>query len=293
MAGEKFIGDLKAMYASWGRGMFDSVLEVPDGRDPNQNAWLTIKLRIRILFADGAHPYGKIYRDGSYYYIKDSDKTEYRVQDWDAKSIDAFKRDYLKGEQVWNHKYTLITPDNVNAIDYESMQGTGWHVRPNVKCLFRLAIDNVDYHRTVLVVRIHTTTWEDIRDFFTNGDFRSNWELYQSADVNPDVQTLGHELGHAINQDHIAGLMGDETCKLRSDTGNERDCYGKNAIQCANIMGMGKDLGLVNAISWLNRITQHTGTEAQISSWKITMDMNTPPRKIPLGVMLVAPPRIY
>jgi len=31
---------------------YDSILEVPSGTDPNQNAWLTLQLRIKLNFAD-------------------------------------------------------------------------------------------------------------------------------------------------------------------------------------------------------------------------------------------------
>jgi hypothetical protein len=41
---------------------------------------------------------------------------------------------------------------------------------------------------------------------------------------------------------------------------------------------------------WLERIADHTGIERSKSKWTATLDTNTPPRKIPLGVALVGMP---
>jgi hypothetical protein len=55
-------------------------------------------------------------------------------------------------------------------------------------------------------------------------------------------------------------------------------------------MGAGLELTPINALSWIQRIAQHTGTDPD--RWWAKME-RTPPRKIPLGVMLVAPPTLY
>src|SRR5262245_55842911 len=43
MGVQKYIDFLEAEYASWGKHLFDSILEVPNGSNPDQNAWLTIR----------------------------------------------------------------------------------------------------------------------------------------------------------------------------------------------------------------------------------------------------------
>jgi hypothetical protein len=55
-------------------GNFRSNLEVPDGRDPEQNAWLTLTLYYGLTFADSNNPVpGVIVQQGTRFMAKDSD----------------------------------------------------------------------------------------------------------------------------------------------------------------------------------------------------------------------------
>ncbi len=274
----------------------DSELEVPDGRNPDQNAWLTIRLKVRLNFLDGRNPGGLVLRDGNEFFIKDYNKSSYRVANWDSPAINAVKRGFLAGEKIWNYRFVLITPQFYDGLDFESMQGAGWHVRPNVLCLFRLelvetrghATINTGAHATINLVKLDKTFWESVRDTFSS-DFRSHAFLYTSTDVYDS--TLGHELGHLLGQDHILGLLGDARCKLNSPRQGEDDCYGRTPSEKADIMGSGNVFQLVNGVTWRNRIALHTDTSPE--QWGVTTNVQTTTRKIPLGVMQVAPPTSY
>ena len=43
-------------------------------------------------------------------------------------------------EKTWNWQFVLVTPRTYSELDYISMAGSGWKVRPNVLCLFRLSL---------------------------------------------------------------------------------------------------------------------------------------------------------
>jgi hypothetical protein len=55
-------------------------------------------------------------------------------------------------------------------------------------------------------------------------------------------------------------------------------------------MGGGDRVYLINAVSWRERIRFHTGIAADGTNWVQTGIMNTPTRKIPMGVMAVGAP---
>ena len=120
---------------------FDSKLEYPDGRDPSQNAWLTITIRYYLNFVDDYNEKAGITveKDGKSFAL-DSDKRElFPILKWDATSTARFRNDFQRGEKIWNYRFVLIAPRDFSALDYESFSGPGWVVRPNVICLFRLA----------------------------------------------------------------------------------------------------------------------------------------------------------
>jgi hypothetical protein len=213
-----FIDDLRRGPGPLRDSVYDSTLEVPDGRDPNQNAWLTITLKVNLQFADANQLYGIVRTRDGVGFVEDSDKREYRVRNWDSPSktqcTSAF---FVAGQKYWNRRFTLITPQDYDELDFTSRVSPGWHVRPNVLCLFRLVPepDANQAHRNIKVVRLNTTIGEDLRDLLwgrpANGvSFRSHWELYQWVDVYNN--TLFHELGHALGQDHILALQGDVKC---------------------------------------------------------------------------------
>jgi hypothetical protein len=149
-----------------------------------------------------------------------------------------------------------------------------------VLCLFRLVPepDANQAHRNIKVVRLNTTAGEDLRDWLwgrpPNGvSFRSHWELYQWVDVYNN--TLYHELGHALGQDHILALQGDVKCKT-GDPNADR-CYEGD-----NVMGGNSDkVALINALAWHERIEQHTRKDKRW--WRVVLGDTTPTRKVRLA----------
>jgi hypothetical protein len=283
---------------------FDSEIEIPNGNNPNQNAWLTIHLYVKFQYLDRNNrlkdPWGKdvIIRDGKEYRAKDSDGDSYPILDWDDKSKAEFELAFLEGEKHWNHKFVLITPKDYDMLDYES-NDLNWVVRPNVLCLFRLHVNRPRVNTVIQVVRL------DRDESFSTGrwlpwvrsasQFRSHSSLYTDADVKD--ATVGHELGHVLGQSHILGLvadmseglLGDPTCSIGKKTGNENKCYVDSKGDGSNTMGGGKGLMVFNAISWQKRIPVHCKGTRWLD-WRVTMDTNTPTRKIPMGVALVGKP---
>jgi hypothetical protein len=262
---------------------FESTLEAPDGRDPNQNAWLTITIRYSLNFVDGYNDKaGLIVEDGdSKYLALDSDKKPFPIVPWDAGSTTKFRNAFQRGENIWNFRFVLITPRDYDGLDYETLD---WKVRPNVLCLFRLVpAVNARPHLSIDVVRLDPSI---DRRFF-----RSNKSLYDDLDV--WTPALGHELGHALGLGHIKELLGDTQCIADANRGIFPDrCYGETEWEKAHIMGRGKNIDSLCAKAWLDRIVLHTvdSNGRQNTGWKATLDTNTPPRKIPMAVVLVAPP---
>jgi hypothetical protein len=276
-----FISSLVNYPGPLSRSRYDSRLDVPDGRDPNQNAWLTITLKVNLQFADVNQPYGIVeVKNKVEGIVRDANNRTYHIRNWDAPSVAQFTRAFmLGGEKFWNRRFTLITPMDYAELDFTSRAAPSFHVRPNVLCLFRLqqVFSEAEAQRNIKVVRVNTTTGEDIRDWLvgrgTNGaGFRSHWELYQSVDVND--KTLPHELGHAIGQEHALALKGDTQCKT-GDLNADR-CYEDD-----NVMGRGDKVELVNALAWHERIEQHTQKDKRW--WRVVLGDTTPTRKVRLS----------
>src|SRR6202007_1326046 len=77
---------------------------------------------------------------------------------------------------------------------------------------------------------------------------------FESA-TDRDVYTavLGHELGHAINEDHSLALKGDAQCKVNP---NLDRCYGLTPEEIRNIMGVGTEITEINVGPWIDHL-QH------------------------------------
>jgi hypothetical protein len=261
---------------------FESVFEGPHDFSPEENAWLTITIKYDLNFADSKNRVpGVIVDDGGKVLGRDSDKILFPIIDWDFDSIMKFQRAFQRGETIWNWQFLLITPKDYDELDYTSMAGSGWIVRPNVQCLFRLAPASGRPHLPITVVRLDPS-------ITSAKSFRSNKNLYDQLDVwSP---TLGHELGHGLGEGHIKELLGDAQCIADAKLGVFPDrCYGELPSERANIMGAGSSFSLLNAKPWLERIQQHTSGQHR-EPWTVTTVMNTPPRKAPLGAGLVGGP---
>jgi hypothetical protein len=260
-----------------------STLEVPDGRNPDQNAWLTLTLRYSLNFADSKNLIaGVIEKHGSKFAAVDSDQKRLPIVDWDLASQMKFQRAFQRGENIWNWQFVLITPQDFDGLDYTCI-ASGWVVRPNVLCLFRLVPNAANAHLRITVVRLDPSVT-------SSNSFRSNKALYDHLDV--WCPTLGHELGHALGLPHIKELLGDAQCIADAKRGIYPDrCYGETDFEVQNIMGGGTRIYLDNARPWVDRMADHTSLAK--SAWKPTGIMTMPPRKIPLGVAQVAKPKFF
>lgn len=279
---------------------FTSLLEVPSGENPEQNAWLTLTLRYRLDFVDRASPHGIVHHVKGKPHVADFDKWLYPILDWDGPSTELFRRIFQRGESIWNFQFLLKTPKNYDGIDYSSFGGSGWTVRPNVLCLFRLEPAVVSPHLRLRVVRldplVHEVTklWKpQEKKAATPTLFRSHSGLYTSLDVYTPI--LGHELGHALGMSHIKNLAGDKPCLADEKKGKfpER-CYGETQEERENIMGSGTRVYLLNAKPWQDRILKHTSVHGYKpppqDAWAPTGVLKTPPRKVPMNVSVVGPP---
>jgi hypothetical protein len=103
-------------------------------------------------------------------------------------------------------------------------------MRPNILCLFRM-VSGAKASEIFNVVRINPDVFADPKFEVPNyktkktkpakNGFRSHSSLLTDRDVYTAV--LGHELGHAINEDHILALKGDAQCKVNPSLDR---CYG-------------------------------------------------------------------
>jgi hypothetical protein len=245
-----------------------SVLEIPDGRNCLQNAWLTITINYSLDFVDKKNLSNYAYIKAGKAYAKDANEKEIPLRDWDSQSTVEFNRRFAKAEEFWNYKFLLLTPADYSGLDFNGIGPLTpilYTTRPNVICLFRLKSGGNPTHLSIKVVRPDFSGWDK---FWNNDFFRSDKLHYaESAVAN---ETVWHELGHALDQLHIKALKGDKKCLV--DINADR-CYDG-----PNIMGKGKDLEPVNARAWRELIWHHTGVHQ--NRWVATMAVNTPPRII-------------
>src|SRR5262249_2345380 len=134
-----FKAKVKAKEARAPFNTYDSELAVPSGRDLNQNAWLTLTLRVELNFVDSKHPpkgagngdKRVLGKDGNWY-AKDSAGWLFPLLDWPAEFKDRFTKGFQKqAEKVWNWQFLLLTPTNYADLDVSNFDGAGWCVRPN------------------------------------------------------------------------------------------------------------------------------------------------------------------
>jgi hypothetical protein len=121
---------------------YDSLLEIPNGRDPNQNAWLWLQLRVKLNFVDSKNPLaGRTVNQGGKWFARDFDGYLFPMLDWPDFLIARFQREFAKvAEKTWNWQFVLQTPKTYSELDYQSFGGIGYVVRPNLLCLFRMAV---------------------------------------------------------------------------------------------------------------------------------------------------------
>ena len=272
---------------------YDSLLEIPSGKDPKQNAWLTVQLNVKLKFIDGRNPGGNTVKVDGKWYAKDWNGYLFPLIDWG----DFYRKKFLDkfqghAQKVWNWQFLLVTPRDYAGLDIDA--GTQL-LRPNVLCLFRLNLVEAGEHKTIEIANPSFATTE-VKNIdpakpvkrlakFDAGTFRSDSTNYDDSDLMRPYMydegekiwhdTIGHEIGHAIGQSHIMGLKGDASCVNGAATVGEDRCYGTGE-DAKNIMGRGDRIWLENAVSWSQRIGLHTSTNK--TKWTVTGMMGTPPR---------------
>jgi hypothetical protein len=118
---------------------FDTFLEIPSGRNPKQNAWLTLEIKVAFKFADSKHPVtGLTQSDASgNWFAKDHDGWLFPILDWPPFLIERFCKEYQDDvEKTWNYQFVLITPRDYTGLDVTDIVN-GVVIRPNLLCLFR------------------------------------------------------------------------------------------------------------------------------------------------------------
>ncbi|HZF35176.1 MAG TPA: hypothetical protein VE914_15375 [Candidatus Angelobacter sp.] len=133
--------EIKAAEAAWPYNTYDSILETPGGKDPRQNAWLTLQLRVKLNFVDSKNPLpGLTQMQGTQLCARDHDGYLFPLLDWPPHLIARFQREYVAlAEKTWNWQFLLVTPKSYDELDYTSF-GPQLLVRPNVLCLFRMSV---------------------------------------------------------------------------------------------------------------------------------------------------------
>jgi hypothetical protein len=275
-------------------------LEIPNGRDPFQNAWLTLTLGYGLTFLDsrvrGKVMGGKysgdviVQHDELGWCARDSDDFLFPILEWGSESIERFRKLFQQGEYIWNHRFLIKPPEDFDKLDFSSPAVPDYVLRPNIICLFRMQAA-AKHEEAFSVVRINPEVFEN-RKFevpnysnkktrFAVDGFQSHEQLLTDRDVFTHV--LGHELGHAINEDHIMVLKGDEQCKVNP---NADRCYGTTPEEVRNIMGGGTKITAINVKPWIDSLEMIVGGDPMHCNIVMLTDPKVqplPPRKIPIA----------
>ncbi len=274
---------------------YDSSLEFPKRTSmlyKQQNAWLTLKMRIRLNFIDPGDQSGDLtHHVNGKWYAKDADDELLPIRPWTAQHREKFRKSFKKeAEETWNYQFVLQTPINYAGLDHTvstwNEPVAHWRVRPNVICLYRLDLVNKNQHYTIDVVDLNFMKPREVYEYnkkhgtniritWGDGGFRSDMRTLTFQD---SARTIGHEIGHGLGQAHIMPLLGKKCSSSGPEGFNARDCYGKSKMERDNIMGRRDRIYLVNAISWQKRMAIHCPGPYP-SSWRPTGIRNTPPRK--------------
>jgi len=283
-------------------------IEKPNGRDPFQNAWLTLTLGYRLHFIDSTVNNGVIDsgdNKGQPIIVQDDEMGGlcardggdylYPILDWGYKEKATFAKLFQMGERIWNYKFLIKPPNDWKELDYSSPALPGYSLRPNILCLFRM-VAGAKISHDINVVRINPTVYEDknfrVSKYKTRekrvvpqAAFQSGSTLLKDSDVYTPV--LGHELGHMIGEEHILAMEGDAQCKVNP---NLERCYGVGGSpeELANIMGGGGQITQINARPWSDALKSFYPEKGKILD--TTIVMLTDPKVQPLPPRRIAKP---
>jgi hypothetical protein len=302
---ELFISSKKAKF---GVGKFDSRLNIARV-DTSINARLALELKINLVFIspNDTHPTDRVVRRNGKSYAKDWDGNLYRILPWTDDLKKTNKEKYKQhGELFWSWNFWLqhIQPKYSGLDKMTSDMGA---IRPAVDCTMEISFVDKNAHHKIFVYNLDQSATQfinkqgqvkPIEGGFSSTTWRSDAGHYDTLDwagkdmklfhkktgdfVDVHHDTLGHELGHAIGQEHIMDLRYN---KNKSKTSPGDSAYaGKTNEDMKNAMGYGDQITEVNAISWLERLAQHTKTKK--SDWKVSMT-RIAPRKLSMAEVLV------
>src|SRR5581483_5509074 len=193
-----FTATIAAKDARFGKNLFDSTLDKPNGKSVTQNGWLTINLRVFLNFVDP--PGGglkNVVTEGGKTYALDYDNWMFPMLPWSANAKRDFCDAFNKAAWLWNYKFVLKTPRNYTGMDitnYDNPVIFGNKIRPNVICLFRMALvaNNGGWHRKINIfnldrsattVKKYKTTQTKTVGTLDSFTFRSDAENYDSYDT--------------------------------------------------------------------------------------------------------------
>ena len=296
-------------------GSYDSMLQSTlNAANPNQNAWLTIELKVSLNFVDSVNQMpGLTVNDSGRWCASDADHWLFPLLNWTPDTRKTFADTFKKmAESTWNYKFMLMTPRDYTDLDFTDYKG-GWMVRPNVICGFRVHLvgsgttvppsktisGNLDPHQTINVVRLDRSTTNVHRyrkDKTDNGWFtkkvgpmtgsswRSNANSYDDLDLStPGHNTIGHEIGHVLGEGHIK-CLGNNPLPICAKDANDDSTYGfvdSDSNDAGNVMGRGTAVTLANADPWTWRMMRHT-----LINFPVTQAVHTPPRRLHLSTSI-------
>jgi hypothetical protein len=122
--------------------LYDSKLNLLTSGEP-RNTQLSLTLAVKLNFVDSTNPNQKIFRTkDKYWFTKDAGGLVFQIVDWDPTERQKYANAYRdRANQFWSGKFLLYTPTTYDGLDYTWYNaGMGWRVRPNVQCMFSLAL---------------------------------------------------------------------------------------------------------------------------------------------------------
>jgi hypothetical protein len=203
-----FIQRLRAQGAHFGN--FDSELAIPSGRSLEQNAWLTLIVRVYFNFIDPGNgsDIRVVIRDGKSY-VSDNDWM-FPMVPWGDKKREF--QDYFlsHGEKAWNCKITLQTPANYAGLDIGNLGLPGIFgntLRPNILCLLRLypavSRDPPAAHKVINAYRIDPRATKKIKvETKDSRVVKVDWDTTQPV-VKPDSWDFRSDAWHYDSFDTI------------------------------------------------------------------------------------------